>query len=155
MPGQYPPKSKSWLARNWKLLLGLVIGLMVLGIAAVLSIVAFVMSLLKGSDVAKDALAKAQSNPAVVQRLGTPIVQGWLASGSINLNNGSGDANLALPISGPKGKGTLHVIAHKTAGKWIYTLMQVNVEGSAENIDLLPPTSVVQDLNLPSSFVYG
>ena len=57
MPAQIPTQPKSWLARKWKLLLGLLVALGVLGIAAVFGILTLIMSLLKGSDVAKEAMA--------------------------------------------------------------------------------------------------
>ena len=144
MPGQIPTQRKSWLARKWKLLLGLIVVLGVLGIGAVFGILTLIMSSIKGSDVAKEAMARARSNPAVVQRLGTPIEVGWLVSGSINVSTGSGDADLALPISGPKAKGTVYVTAQKSAGAWTYNLMQAAIEGSGERIDLLAPASMGQ-----------
>ncbi len=136
-PGQVPAQPKSWLARKWKLLLGLLVALVVLGIAAVFGILMLIMSSMKGSDVAKEAMARARSNPAVVQHLGTPIEEGWFVSGSINVSTGSGDADLALPISGPNGKGKLYVTAQKSAGAWTYSVMQAAIEGSGEKIDLL------------------
>jgi hypothetical protein len=73
-----------------------------------------------------------------VQHLGAPINEGWFVSGSINVSAGSGDADLSVPISCPKGKGTVYVKAQKTAGRWDYSLMQATIEGSGERIDLLP-----------------
>ncbi|HXW13325.1 MAG TPA: cytochrome c oxidase assembly factor Coa1 family protein, partial [Terriglobia bacterium] len=144
MPGQIPVQPKNWLERNWKLLLGLLVVLGVLGIAAVLGILTLIMASIRGSNVAREAMARAKSNPVVVQRLGTPIEVGWLVSGSINSSSGSGDADLALPVSGPKGKGTVYVTAQKNAGAWTYTLMQAAIEGSGERIDLLAPASMAQ-----------
>ena len=146
MPGQGPAQTKSWLERNWKWLLALLVGLGVLGMAMVLGLIMLMMSLFKGSDVAKEALARARSNPVLVRHLGTPIAVGWWVTGSINISNDSGDADLVLPISGPKGKGTVHVIAHKSAGTWTYRVMQATIEGSAEKIDLLAPRSITQEL---------
>lgn len=140
-PAQVPTQPKSWLARKWKLLLGLFVVLALIGIAGMFGIVSLVMSTIKGSDVAKEAMARAQSNPAVVQRLGAPIEEGWLVSGSVNVSTGSGDADLALPISGPKGKGTVYVTAQKSAGEWTYSLMQAAIDGSGERIDLLAPSA--------------
>jgi len=116
----------------------------VLGIAAVFGILTLIMSSIKRSDVAREAMARARSNPAVVQHLGTPIEVGWLVSGSVNVSTGSGDADLALPISGPKAKGTVYVTAQKSAGAWTFTLMQAAIEGSGERIDLLAPASMGQ-----------
>ncbi len=152
IPGQSAatpqPSPGGWLARNWKLLLGLIVLITTLIVAAVAGLVFFVVSLLKGSDVAKGAVARAQSSPAVVQHLGAPIEAGWWASGSINLSGDSGDAKLTLPILGPKGKGKLYLIAEKRAGTWSYTLLQVVIDGSGEKIDLLASPSVV---SMPTS----
>jgi hypothetical protein len=79
----------------------------------------------------------AQSNRRVAQQLGSPIDEGWLLSGSVNVSDASGDADLSVPISGPKGKGTVYVTAQKSAGRWNYSLMQVAIDGSDEKIDLL------------------
>lgn len=144
MPEQIPVQPQSWVARNWKLLLGLLVALGVLGVAAVFGFLTLIMSSIKGSDVAREAMARARSNPAVVQHLGTPIEEGWLVSGSVNVSTGSGDADLALPISGPKAKGTVYVTAQKSAGAWTYSVMQAAIEGSGERIDLLAPAPMGQ-----------
>jgi len=139
-----PAQPKSWLARKWKLLVGLLVTLMLLGVAVVFGIISLVMSSIKGSDVAKDAMDRARSNPSVVQHLGTPIQEGWFVSGSINVSTGSGNADLALPISGPTGKGTVYVTAQKSGGTWTYSLMQAAIDKSGEKIDLLGAPSAAQ-----------
>jgi hypothetical protein len=125
---------KSWLRRNWK---WLVVAVFLCGIVFVVGIVTLIMGAMRGSDVVKEAVARARSNPLVVQRLGAPISEGWFVSGSINVSTGSGDADVSVPISGPKGKSTVYVTAQKIAGIWTYSLMQAAIEGSAERIDLL------------------
>jgi hypothetical protein len=130
-----PNQRKSWLGRNWKWLLAAVF---VCGIVFVIGIFSLIIGAMRGSDVAKEAVARAQSNALVVQHLGAPISEGWFVAGSINVSTGSGDADLSVPISGPKGKGTVYVKAQKTAGRWDYSLMQAAIEGSGERIDLLP-----------------
>jgi hypothetical protein len=142
MPGQaqnQPPKPRG---THWKLIAGLIAGILLLVIVAICGFVIFIMSLLKNSDVAKQALARARSNPGVVEHLGTPIKAGWFVSGSINLHDSSGDADLTMPISGPKGKGTIHLTAHKSAGTWTFSVLQVELEGSKEKIDLLAQLNV-------------
>ena len=96
-----------------------------------------VMSSIKQSEVAKHAFASAQSNSEVIIKLGTPIVIGWLVSGSINVSAASGDADLALPVSGPKGKGQIFVIASKSGGEWSYSRIDVEIEGLPARINLL------------------
>jgi len=133
--GQIPVQRKSWLGRNWKWLL--LVSFLVM-VCFGLGIFALIMSWMRSSDVALEALARAQANPAVVQQLGTRIEEGWLTSGSINVGTGgTGDASLSVPISGPKGNGTVYVTARRIAGVWNYSQMIAAIEGSGEKIDLL------------------
>ena len=134
-PALIPNQQRSWLGRNWKWLLAAVF---VCGLVFVVGIVTLIMGAMRSSDVAKEAFARAQSNTLVAQRLGAPISEGWFVGGSINVSTGSGDAELTVPITGPKGKATVYVTAQKIAGSWTYSLMQAAVEGSGERIDLLP-----------------
>jgi hypothetical protein len=92
---------------------------------------------MKNSDAAKESVFQAQTNPQVVNALGTPIAEGWLLSGSINTSTTSGDADLAIPISGPKGRAKIYVTARKVAGTWNYSVMEVAVEGRGTRINLL------------------
>ena len=133
--GQVAVQRKSWLGRNWKwLLLVTFLGMVVFAGG----IFALIMGGMRSSDVAQAVVARAQANPAVVQRLGAGIDEGWMMSGSINVAaGGSGDADLAVPISGPKGSGTVYVTARKVAGAWDYSQMIAAIEGSGEKIDLL------------------
>lgn len=133
-PTRVPNQGRSWLGRNWKWLL---IAVFACGAVFVVGIITLVMSAMRGSDVAREATARAQANALVGQRLGTPISEGWMVSGSINVSPGAGDAELSVPISGPKGKGTVYAKAQKAAGEWSYYLMVATIEGSGERIDLL------------------
>jgi hypothetical protein len=137
--GQIPAQRKSWLGRNWKWLL---LATFLLMVCFGLGIFALIMSWMRSSDVALEAVARAQADPAVVQRLGAPIEEGWLTSGSINVGaGGSGDADLTVPISGPKGNATVYVAARRIAGVWNYSQMIAGVAGSGEKIDLLAASS--------------
>jgi len=137
--GPVAVQRKSWLGRNWKWLLAVTfLGLVVFSAG----IFALIMEGMRGSDVAQEALARARANPAMVQRLGPGIDEGWMMSGSINVAaGGSGDAELAVPISGPKGNATVYVIARKVAGTWNYSQILAAIEGSGEKIDLLAVSS--------------
>jgi Cytochrome oxidase complex assembly protein 1 len=142
-PAAMPNQRRSWLGRNWKKLLAAVF---VCGLVFVVGIVALIMGTMRSSDVATEAFARARSNTLVAQRLGAPISEGWFVGGSINVSPGSGDADLSVPISGPKGKGTVYVTARKTAGTWAYSMMLAAIDGSNEKIDLLsgPPAAEPQ-----------
>ena len=106
-------------------------------VAFVGSIALIVFSAMKSTDVYKDALARARVNPAVMEVLGSPITEGFLISGNTNVNGASGEANLSIPISGPKGRGTIYVAANKSLGRWNYSGLVVEIAKTHQRIDLL------------------
>ena len=101
------------------------------------SLLLIVFSAAKSTDVYKEALARAKTDPAVIEALGSPIKDGFLVSGNANVNGPSGESNLAIPISGPKSKGTIYVSAKKSLGEWNYSGLVVEVGQTHERIDLL------------------
>jgi hypothetical protein len=90
----------------------------------------------KSNDVTQQALARARSNAAVVDALGTPIEIGWLITGSLSTQGISGDADLVIPISGPKKGGILYASARRSNGVWQYYTLAVRVDGENGIIDL-------------------
>jgi hypothetical protein len=110
---------------------------LVLLVGFVALILALVFGLIRSSDAYQQALAKARSSPAAAQVLGSPITEGYFTSGQINVNGASGNADLAIPVSGPKGKATLHVTASKSAGVWSFSTLVVELADTHERIDLL------------------
>jgi len=106
-------------------------------VAFVGSILLIVFSAMKFTDVYKDTLARAKAHPAVIEALGSPITEGFLLSGNTNVNGASGDANLSISISGPKGKGTIYVAATKSLGRWNYSGLVLEMAKTHERIDLL------------------
>jgi hypothetical protein len=101
------------------------------------SIALIVFSAMKSSDVYKDALARAKTHPAVIEALGSPVTEGFLLSGNTNVNGASGEANLSIPVSGPKGKGTTYVAATKSLGRWNYSGLVLEIAKTRQRIDLL------------------
>jgi hypothetical protein len=137
-PAGMPGQRTSWWSRNWKWFVPAgCLTIIFLFIAFVGGIVMIVFGSMKQADVYKEAVARAQSDPAVVQKLGSPIEPGIFLSGNIYVNGPSGHAKIAIPIHGPKAKGTIYVEATKSAGSWNYRLMQVAVDGEDTRIDLL------------------
>jgi hypothetical protein len=59
------------------------------------------------SDVSKLAFAAAQASPAVKEQLGESIKRGFFTSGSIEISGPTGKADIAIPISGPRGNATV------------------------------------------------
>jgi len=91
----------------------------------------------RSSDVYKQALTQVASNSQVREQIGEPLKPAWLISGQLNVSGSTGNANLSIPISGPRGKGTIRAVANKTGGVWRFTHLQVSVEGQPTSIDLL------------------
>ncbi len=100
-------------------------------------IVVIVFGAMKSSDVYKDGLARAQNHPAVIEALGTPIDDGLFMSGKTEVSGSSGEADISVPISGPKAKGTLYIVAKKSAGEWSYEQLVVELAKDGKRINLL------------------
>ena len=134
------PTRKNWFQRH--LLLSILGGCFILFlllacfVAGVLGIVEYSF---KNSGAYTQALAQARNNSQVVEKFGQPVQPGWFGSGSINVSGPSGNADISIPISGPKAKGTIYVIAKKSAGKWHFETLEVEVEGEPDRINLLSP----------------
>lgn len=110
--------------------------LIALFVAFVFCIVLVVFGAIKSTDAYATAFNRAKSDPRVIAALGTPIKDGWYVSGSTNVTMGSGQADLSIPISGPRGKATIYAKATKSAGKWTYSQLQVRIASTDELIDL-------------------
>lgn len=149
----YPVENRSWWSRNWKWVVpvGCLVPLLLIG-GCVASIFMVATTAMKSSDVYKDALLQAQSNSEVVEALGSPITAGYFTGGSINTNGPSGDAAFSIPLSGPKGKGTIQLEAKKSGGEWTYSTLVVDIENPKKRIDLLAgsePGEAAQDETEP------
>lgn len=118
-------------------------------IALVLGVV---FGFMKSSDVYKEAIARAKAEPAIVQALGSPIREGFFVTGNINVNGSSGEASLAIPISGPNGKATIYVEASKSLGQWTFSHLVVEIEKTGERIDLSDQRKPNQATLLSHSF---
>ena len=141
------PQQKGCLGRNWKWMLPVgCLGLILAGLALVGGIVFVAMSAIKSSEVYQGALKVAQTHPAVTERLGQPVKDGWLVKGNIKLDATGGSANLEIPLSGPKNSGTLFVKAVSPEGTWMYERLDL-VTGS-ETVSLLD-----RNVALPGSSV--
>jgi len=138
-PLAQPATSKpNWWKRNWKWFVPLgCVTIALLFLVFVGSILVIVFSAMKSTDVYREALARAKADPTVIEALGSPIKDGFLMSGNTNVNGASGESNLAIPISGPKGNGTIYVSANKSLGQWNYSGLVVEVGQTHQRIDLL------------------
>jgi Cytochrome oxidase complex assembly protein 1 len=128
----------SWFARNrkWAIPGGIFLAISLLAGAAAV-ILSFVFGVMKSSEVYKHALAKTKASASVAQALGTPISEGMFVTGSIKIGSNAGNADLAIPVSGANGKGTVYVVAKRTTGEWAYSKLMVEIDQTREKIDLL------------------
>src|SRR5215207_6871670 len=115
------PQQKGCLGRHWKWMLPVgCLGLILAGLALVGGIIFVAMSAIKSSEVYQGALKAAQAHPAAVERLGEPIRDGWLVKGNVKIDGSGGNADFEIPVSGPKGSGTLYVRAIRPDDAWMY-----------------------------------
>ena len=129
-PPQQPPQQKGCLGRNWKWMLPVgCLGLILGGVALFVGIFFVAMSAMKSSDVYQGALRAAQAHPAAIERLGEPIKDGWIVTGNVQINASGGNANLEIPLSGPKNSGKLYVRATNPDGNWMYERLDLATEG--------------------------
>ena len=132
------PAKTGWWSRNWKWFVPVGCFSICLLFAGLIALVlTFAFGVMKSSDAYKLALARARASPAVVEALGSPIREGLFTSGNVNVSGPSGNAELSIPISGPKGSGTLYLEARKSTGEWSFSKLVVQIEPSHRRIDLL------------------
>ncbi len=133
---QQPPQS--WWSRNWKWLVPVCVGAPVLVCAGSVTLIfSLVFGLIKGSEPYGQAMDTARTDTAVISAIGAPVEDGFLVTGNIEVSPSSGYADLAIPISGPKGSGTIYAEAEKYEGEWYFSTLEVVVEETDEWIDLL------------------
>lgn len=128
----------NWWNRNWKWFVpvgGLGAIILLALFCALIAYIAF--GFVKSSGVNKEAIAKAKMDSGLMHALGSPIKEGIFVTGNMKISGASGQADLTIPISGPKGKATLYVLATKSADKWKFSTLEVAISGSGERINLL------------------
>jgi hypothetical protein len=133
-----PPPERGWFSRNW--LWAVPGGLLLLCLCPIgccAGIVGGTMAGIRGSEPYETALARVQTDPAVIERLGEPIETGFFGtSGGVNVQNQSGTADLTFPVSGPNGQASVHTTATLTKGIWQTDTLTVTFDDGTQ-IDLL------------------
>jgi len=132
------PLKRSWLERHalWKIPVGCLTLFLLLGVVSLI-VMTGVTSYLRHNEVYKQAVAQAAASSQVRQRIGEPVKPDWLISGEVHLSGSGGTANLAIPISGPRGRGRIRALAVKSGGVWHFTYLTVEVGNPTACIDLL------------------
>jgi hypothetical protein len=111
-------------------------------LAGLLIVVAFLAAVVVGifwlignTDAVALAMAEVRASEQAKERLGEPIEKGLLVMGKIEFSGDSGSAQLSIPVSGPKGKGRLYLVAKKRMGVW--KAQELQLAGDSYRVDLL------------------
>lgn len=130
-------RRQTFLGKHWKWMLPLgCLGTVVMMGGLLFGFVAVVFTAIKSSDVYRAAIETARTHPAVRRELGDPVETGWWASGSVEVTGPSGHADISVPLAGSKQSGTLYGVADKSAGRWTFSLLEVEIDGRPGRIDL-------------------
>ncbi|MDP1917537.1 MAG: cytochrome c oxidase assembly factor Coa1 family protein [Myxococcales bacterium] len=135
-----PPAPRRWFKKNlkWLIPVGCVVPVLCCGVFGTVTLVG-VSAAIRNSSVYAESLARASASDEVKSALGTPITPGFLVQGSIEEANGVGEADLEIPLEGPRKAATLYVVAKKRAGgAWEYTRLEVDLR--IKRVDLLEVT---------------
>jgi hypothetical protein len=131
-------RGKGWLVGAWIWIVPLVLVSVIVSSALCCSgLVVGFYGTIKSTEIYQDTLYVAQSNPQVIHALGEPIKPSFFVAGSIDVLGAFVTAELEIPVSGPRGSGTVYAISRLTAGDWNYILLQMVVDETGERIDLL------------------
>ncbi len=130
MPEPYveEPKQRSWI---WMVGCGCLILLLIL-IGGCAGLAYTAVSLLKRTEVYAGGMETVRSSPEAQELLGTPIESGFLIIGTYNIVNGTGNADLMIPVHGPRGKGMLRAVGTSVGGEWTLTYVGLRLDGETE-----------------------
>ena len=104
---------------------------------AFIAVIAFAaFGMMKSSGAYQDALARAKANPRVIAALGQPIKPGFWVSGNTSAHVGAEEADLTIPISGPKDSGTIYAVSTRSGGQRTYKTLAVEIKKTGERVDL-------------------
>lgn len=120
------------------------VGVAAVGVLGLVGFIIFTISLLdssfKKSGAYQQAIQQAQSDTRVIELLGAPISGGAGASGSISTSgDATGEADMSIPISGPKGSARLYASGKLHAGIWSWETLEVDPKNGKPRINLLAP----------------
>lgn len=132
----------SWWKKNWKWVIPLsgCLTFIILFIIFIGSIFYSVSSAFEEIQPYEYALEKINQDQEITDELGTPIKKDGFISSDYSNDNGKKTTKLVVPVSGPKGSGTLFIEASGDGDNWIYDVIRIEIKDN-ENIDLLEKES--------------
>jgi len=135
-PQQPPPKKGSGCGKIAAI--GCVV-IVVLCIIAGVVIGLGVLTVIKKTDVYKQARDKACNDPRVIAALGEPVNPGFLVTGNVSADTTSGGvAHIHFPIKGSKGSAKVDADATYDGSRWNYQKLLVTPDNGPP-IDLTAP----------------
>ncbi len=100
------------------------------------------------SAVVNELIARMNTSAAVAGLLGTPVTGEPGVSGEIKHDEtGWKEVRLSVPVRGPKGEATVHVIGGGGTGPWVFTTFEVVFEKQHKKLDLVSGRVVEYDPN--------
>lgn len=135
VPSQ-PPASA---VPTWKLVTFVTTACVVCVTVFVVGLFATIERSFRSSTVFAMAIERAQTSPCVAKTFGKPIGAKGFVTGNLSTSTDSGEAELEIPIHGPKTSGNLHLVAKKVGGSW--TINSLTAEHSGGQIQLAPVSS--------------
>jgi len=132
---------KSWLNRNWKWLIPLLV--LFSGITLVLALagdgISGVVAVYSESEIYEDAVEIANKNEEVKEKLGDlkPIDFFAIAEGVVKYSNDNNSVDLSIRVKGSKGRGRMDISADKKEEKWKYKRIQIRIKRPKETIKIL------------------
>jgi hypothetical protein len=139
--------TRGWFSRNWMWVIpvGCLLPVIVCG-GVITGFVFLALQGVKKIDVYQQSVGLALSNGQVMDALGAPVEPGMPSRFQYRLNGGAGSANFAIPLNGSRASGTLFVEADRVNGSWNYKLLEVELPGRADRIELRPSVVAAPDL---------
>jgi len=127
-------------------LFGLLLACLLISIAAGIGV--YRLRQTQRTAVANDAVVRMATNTDVVRLLGKPITIAPGLQGEIKQDEtGWKEARLTIPVRGPNGDATAHVIGGRGAGPWVFTTFEIDFEKQHEKVDLVSGRVVEYDPN--------
>ena len=139
------PTGQTWWSRNWvRVLVAGCCGAVGLFLGGIALIVVSAFGVIRSSGACQEAVARAAAAPAVVQALGSPLEVGWFVTGTLDPGR---RAEITVPVSGPRGKARIDVVASKIGGSWTFSTLTVRLRATGRQIVLVdkgPPLDAAQ-----------
>jgi len=139
-------KHKNWIGRNrnWAIpsmgCLTLIILTIIFASTMVTNLTGFFKDYVS-YEVGMENLIK---NELVIEVLGEPIEANGMFQGNIRYKDEEGNADIKVPVKGPKGEATLLIIAVMNDDVWTYNTMEVTISDSNKKIDLLETMKIIE-----------